>query len=234
MLLSLMWGALPATALVVDATERQAEVTIHLGQVIARVSPYMTGACLEDVNHEVYGGIYAQMVLGESFQEPPAAAPVAGFVSYDGAWQVAGDGALHGAAAPGAKLVCDQEWERPRACGVEVRFADRAEGNAGLVFPIVDAGRGPDRMTAYEVSVDPSRDVLVLGKHEQDWHPLAEHPVDVPIGQWIPLTVRLNASTITVEVAGRPALSFVDPGRPIVRGAVGVRTWNREIGRAHV
>ena len=29
-----------------------------------------TGACLEDVNHEVYGGIYSQMVFGESFQEP--------------------------------------------------------------------------------------------------------------------------------------------------------------------
>ena len=29
------------------------------------------GACLEDVNHEVYGGLYSQMVFGESFQEPP-------------------------------------------------------------------------------------------------------------------------------------------------------------------
>ena len=31
----------------------------------------MTGACLEDINHEVYGGLYSQMIFGESFQEPP-------------------------------------------------------------------------------------------------------------------------------------------------------------------
>ncbi|HOS95391.1 MAG TPA: DUF1080 domain-containing protein, partial [Armatimonadota bacterium] len=180
------------------------------------------------MNHEVYGGIYAQMVFGESFQEPPAPAPVAGFTAYDGAWLVAGDGTLHGAAAPGPKLVCDQEWQRPGACGVEVWFADRAEGNAGLVFPITDAGRGPDRMTAYEISLDPSRGVLVLGKHEQNWRLLAEHPVDIPVGEWVPLTVRRDAKTITVDIAGRRALSFLDPGEPIVRGAVGLRTWNRE------
>ena len=32
----------------------------------------MTGVCIEDVNHEIYGGIYSQMIFGESFQEPPA------------------------------------------------------------------------------------------------------------------------------------------------------------------
>jgi len=31
----------------------------------------MTGACLEDVNHEIYGGLYSQMLFGESFQELP-------------------------------------------------------------------------------------------------------------------------------------------------------------------
>lgn len=228
MLLSLMCGALPATALVVGASGRQAEVTIHPDEVIAHVSQYMTGACLEDVNHEVYGGIYSQMVFGESFQEPPADVPIAGFTAYDGAWHVGSDGALRGAAAPGAKLVSDQKWDRPTACGVEIRFADRAEGNAGLVFPVVNAGRGADRLTAYEISLDPSRNLLVLGKHEQNWQPLAEEPVDIAVGEWIRLTARLDGGTIAAEVDGRPALSFRDPRQPIVAGAVGVRVWNRE------
>ncbi len=34
------------------------------------ISPYLTGECIEDVNHEIYGGIYSQMIFGESFQEP--------------------------------------------------------------------------------------------------------------------------------------------------------------------
>lgn len=40
-------------------------------ETIGKISPYLTGACLEDVNHEVYGGIYSQMIFGESFEEEP-------------------------------------------------------------------------------------------------------------------------------------------------------------------
>ena len=44
---------------------------VHAGQVSHRLSRYLTGACIEDVNHEIYGGLYSQMIFGESFQEPP-------------------------------------------------------------------------------------------------------------------------------------------------------------------
>jgi hypothetical protein len=46
-------------------------VEVNANDIIANVSPYMTGLCLEDVNHEVYGGIDSQKIFGESFQEPP-------------------------------------------------------------------------------------------------------------------------------------------------------------------
>src|SRR5580698_5284598 len=50
-----------------------ADVTINVqaDQVVRPVSRLLTGACIEDVNHEIYGGIYSQMLFGESFQEPP-------------------------------------------------------------------------------------------------------------------------------------------------------------------
>ncbi len=47
------------------------KITIYPDKVIKPVSPLMTGACIEDVNHEIYGGIYSQMAFGESFQEIP-------------------------------------------------------------------------------------------------------------------------------------------------------------------
>jgi alpha-L-arabinofuranosidase len=47
------------------------QIFIHADQVIKTSSPLMTGACLEDVNHEIYGGLYSQMIFGESFQEEP-------------------------------------------------------------------------------------------------------------------------------------------------------------------
>jgi len=56
---------------VAGATDRDAVITVQAGQVERRVSRYLTGACIEDVNHEICGGLYSQMVFGESFQEPP-------------------------------------------------------------------------------------------------------------------------------------------------------------------
>src|SRR5579862_9860888 len=51
------------------------DVTLHVdaSRRLHPVSRYLTGACIEDVNHEIYGGIYSQMIFGESFQEPPPA-----------------------------------------------------------------------------------------------------------------------------------------------------------------
>jgi len=45
-------------------------IVVRADRVIHRVSRYVTAACVEDVNHEIYGGICSQMIFGESFQEP--------------------------------------------------------------------------------------------------------------------------------------------------------------------
>jgi len=47
------------------------KVIVHTDSVIKKISPLLTGACMEDVNHEIYGGIYSQLIFGESFQEFP-------------------------------------------------------------------------------------------------------------------------------------------------------------------
>ena len=50
------------------------DVVVHADAVVASVSDTMVGAGLEDVNHELVGGISTQMVWGESFEEPDSAA----------------------------------------------------------------------------------------------------------------------------------------------------------------
>jgi Alpha-L-arabinofuranosidase 1 domain/Alpha-L-arabinofuranosidase C-terminal domain len=61
------------TALAFNAAgqAQEARIVVRAGRVLHSVSRYLTGACIEDVNHEVYGGLYSQMIFGESFQEPP-------------------------------------------------------------------------------------------------------------------------------------------------------------------
>lgn len=57
-------------SIAVTLTINAPEIYVNAGQSLHQISTYLTGACLEDVNHEVYGGIYSQMIFGESFQEP--------------------------------------------------------------------------------------------------------------------------------------------------------------------
>src|SRR6266478_1468762 len=63
---------------------QEATITIHADQVLHTNSPYLTGACIEDVNHEIYGGLYSQLIFGESFQEPPPAATAPGTLNISG------------------------------------------------------------------------------------------------------------------------------------------------------
>lgn len=68
----LIVGALLGCGLAVG---QEAKVVVHANQVSHQLSRYLTGACIEDVNHEIYGGLYSQMIFGESFQEPAPALP---------------------------------------------------------------------------------------------------------------------------------------------------------------
>lgn len=66
-LLLLLGMALPSAAL-------STTLDVDAALTVAEVTPYMgRGAGLEDANHEVTGGLWSQMVWGESFEEPPNA-----------------------------------------------------------------------------------------------------------------------------------------------------------------
>jgi hypothetical protein len=58
-------------------------IEVKADHVLHTVSRLLTGACIEDVNHEIYGGIDSQMIFGESFQERASLQPK-GFKAYDG------------------------------------------------------------------------------------------------------------------------------------------------------
>ena len=44
-------------------------ISVDCSQKIATATPFLFGTCLEDLNHEVYGGLYGQMIFGERFEE---------------------------------------------------------------------------------------------------------------------------------------------------------------------
>src|SRR4030088_1185919 len=87
---------------------QQAQIQVQANQITNTISPYLdTGACIEDVNHEIYGGLYSQMIFGESFQEPAPSVPPKGFTAFGGDWRIK-DGELSAGGGEGPKLVSDE------------------------------------------------------------------------------------------------------------------------------
>src|ERR1019366_8907381 len=83
------------------AKAQMASISVNASQVLHTNSLYLTGACIEDVNHEIYGGLYSQMIFSESFQEPATSVSLlAGFTEYGGTWLVS-KGGLFFARNPG-------------------------------------------------------------------------------------------------------------------------------------
>jgi Alpha-L-arabinofuranosidase C-terminal domain/Ricin-type beta-trefoil lectin domain-like len=59
-------------------TDLTRDITVHTGDVVNRVPQATVATGMEDVNHEIYGGIYSQMIYGEAFQEPAVDPGVSG------------------------------------------------------------------------------------------------------------------------------------------------------------
>src|SRR6266566_2178320 len=220
-----LWIVLFAIAFAADARAEDVVIRIDATQAGRPVSRYLTGACIEDVNHEIYGGIYSQMIFGESFQEPARTSPLKGFVSPDGQWKVE-DGVVQGEGGPGPKLVREFKPFVNGEVGVEVYCAGDAGGNAGLIVRVDKAGAGADNFNGYEVSIDLARKRVVVGRHQQDWHLVKEGACDVAADRWIGLSVRLNEGKIEALVDGKSVASVEDP-RPLSAGTIGLRQWQR-------
>jgi hypothetical protein len=60
------------------ASGRQATIRVDAGNVLHQVNPRYIGVNPEDLNHECYGGLYSQLIPGESFQEHIDAGPIFG------------------------------------------------------------------------------------------------------------------------------------------------------------
>lgn len=205
---------------------QETRITVHADRVLHPVSRFLTGACIEDVNHEVYGGIDSQMIFGESFAEPAPPPPLRGFTTFGGRWMPK-DGELHAAAGDGPKLMSDTPRFTEGEASVEVLFTEQKGGNAGMIVKLGQPGIGADRFTGYEVSLE-TAGRLVLGRHRQNWEPIRSVPCEVPLNQWIKLTVRMTANTLEVLVNDRSLTRYEDTQHPLETGTVALRTWQRE------
>jgi hypothetical protein len=180
---------------------------------------------LEDVNHEIYGGLYSQMIFGESFQEPASPQPLLGFTAYGGSW-LPTNGVLQAAAGSGPKLIYNGFNHSSGDASVQLWFSNDVGGNVGLVVQVSQAGVGADNFTGYEISLAPAG-YLVLGRHVQNFQSLSQVPCLVPIGQWITLEVQYTNASLNILVNSNSILQYTDTLQPLTSGQVGLRTWQQ-------
>jgi hypothetical protein len=200
---------------------------VNAGQVLHTNSPYLTGACLEDVNHEVYGGLYSQMIFGESFQEPVPPQPLTGFTVYGGAWSVT-NGALFSANGSGPKQIYNGFNQSGGDVSVQLQFSSNEGGDAGVIFQVSQPGVGADVFTGYEVSLAPAG-YVVLGRHVQNYQSLSQVSCSVPIGQWITLEVQYTNASVVVLVNSNRVLQYTDTQQPLTSGQVGLRNYQQDV-----
>jgi len=210
------------------AQTQEARIEVRADRTLHPVSRLLTGACIEDVNHEIYGGIYSQMIFGESFQEAPLAIPPKGFKAYGGRWTPAAEGELAGGPGDGPKLASELPAFADGEINVEIFFADRAPGNAGLIVRLARPGMGADNFDGYEVALDPARQALRLGRHRHDFNLIRDTPCEIAIGAWNRLTVKLAGRVLEAAVNGRSLIRHDDGAATLLSGTVGLRQWQRE------
>ncbi len=212
--------------LIQPSPAQETVIRIDARKVLHPVSRYLTGACLEDVNHEVYGGIDSQMVFGESFAEPVPQMPIKGFKTF-GHWRPEPDG-VRVIGGEGSKLVPEDPVFEEGEASVEIKFNDRGSGNAGLIVKVSDAGKGHDEFNGYEVAIEPDTGRLLLGRHRQNWEYIRHVPCPVPLGDWIRMTVQMKTNSLEVSVNGKSIIQYEDREHPLATGSVGLRTWQRD------
>lgn len=201
-----------------------AQTLIHVDATkqTASIPSLIYGAGAEDVNHEIYGGLYDQRIFGESFEEP-SVADVDGFEAFDAPWSV-DEGVLSVATSSHGKIVLRNAPQGAKRIAVEVR-PNTVTAISGLIVNVSDPINGADGFRGYEISLNTAKKVLVVGKHEHNWQPIAEVPADIAPGRWTLLSVEFSGGKAEISVDGKTLYTLADPS-PLSGGSVGLRSFD--------
>lgn len=185
------------------------------------VSPYLRGACMEDVNHELYGGIWSQMIFGESFAEPAESGMDTERLAVFGkTWDIDGSRVLCGREGSGPKLVFNETDLENGTVSAKITLL--GDGLAGFACRISGAKNGADAFTGYEIAVGAG--LLRVGRHRNNFVLLKDVAVDVKNGDTVVLSASMEGARIRVSVNGKEYIDIIDDD-PVLSGKLGLRCW---------
>ena len=198
-------------------------LTVDVSKVLCRISPLIYGAGAEDVNHEIYGGLYDQKIFGEGFEEP-ALTNIKGFKAYDSDWSVQSGMAVLQTSSHG-KLIYLERRLSSGSVEVEVRMDD-INSIAGFIVNVTSSGTGADAFNGYEVALNARKGSFVLGKHQQNWQPISDTEMSFnPLGDWNKLRVDISGAELTIYLNDNKIKTYEDTNSPLQSGFIGLRSY---------
>lgn len=213
--LFLAGGLVAFTAL---AQTQNAAITVHADQVLHPNSRYLTGACIEDVNHEVYGGIDSQMIFGESFAEPAAKPPLKGFRDYEagksptdtvsGMWRPI----RQGTAAGSFSLESQRAFSGPHSQQISFTSGSGSLGveNQGLDRWGMNFVQGRKYAGYLWARAQSETELFVALESQDGGRVYAEKSLKLKADNWQRLDFQLTADA--ADIAGRFAVKLKRPG----------------------
>ncbi|MBO4355851.1 MAG: hypothetical protein J5850_03235 [Clostridia bacterium] len=211
-----------------EGDKRTVNIEINRNNVKETLSPLLSGACMEDVNHELYGGIWSQMIFGERFAEPMARPSMGDdFLVSDGEWY---SEAIEGKAfvnvlrgGDGPKLLLNDTLSESGRISADIRFD--GDGPVGFIIKASDLRRGADSFVGYEISA--GENYLLFAKHNRNFEHIKNYPCNVRRGETFNLSVEYSESTIKVYIDNVLVMDYVSE-ELIKTGSVGFRSWNSD------
>lgn len=213
-----------AALLAVNFQSNAQEIHVDVNQIEKEVTPYLYGACIEDVNHEIYGGLYDQKIFGESFEEPIPSPRLVDFSMYEGSWTVQKD-EVWATPHPGAKLVYNKKEMTDGSVEVDLKFNGGGD-NAGLILYVSQPGNGADNFYGYEVSLASDGKKIVIGKHKKNWAHIMDVSVKCDPAAWNNLKAVIKGRKIEILLNGERVTTFDNNDSDLMKGYPALRVWN--------
>jgi len=203
-------------------------IQINTSQIESEITPWLYGACIEDVNHEIYGGLYDQKIFGESFEEPVPGPFFENFSTYEGSWQ-GNKNEITALSYPGAKLVYDPATIREGAVEAEIKFEKDQGDNAGFLIRVSNPKKGPDHFYGYEISLAANGTKVVFAKHKNNFEHIKDIPVTCDPTAWNRLGAVMRNGKIELFLNKENLFIYDDNDTSLSEGKMALRTWNSDV-----
>ncbi len=192
----------------ISLSAQSGHLIIYKDSVIGHISPLIYGSGMEDVNHEVYGGIYDQRIFGESFEEGPIVESITHFTSYGDSWRQA-DGGVYTYAGTSSKLIYDKSATDISSIETSFRY-DGLTGEAGILTHVNQIS--DKHFTGYAFVVSAWSRKFIIRKHEGDSvREIHVQPLYFePTAEWNSLKLLFQNNTVHIFFNGKTIYSYTD------------------------